>query len=357
MTFSFGTIYKIRVFGESHGTCIGAVVEGCPPGITIDTGRIQAELDRRRPGRNILTTQRKEGDVMQLLSGVLDGVSTGAPITMIIRNEDVDSSAYKNIEVTPRPGHADLMATIKYKGHNDLRGGGIFSGRMTAAFVMAGALAKQVLDGKGIKVLSHIVQIGNVKAKEGIEDQKIEGIDQDAIHCADAGAASLMEKEVYGAMSDSDSIGACIECRIIGMPPGVGEPMFDSVESVISHAMFSIPAVKGVEFGSGFQSASMKGSENNDPFIFKNGKIITKSNNAGGVLGGISTGMPIVFKVAIKPTPSIGKRQKTVDMKTKKETIIEMSGRHDPCIGIRAVPVIENMAAICALDLLMRSGL
>ncbi|MHC1604726.1 MAG: chorismate synthase [Candidatus Methanofastidiosia archaeon] len=356
MTFSFGKEFKIHVFGESHGKCIGVVVEGCPPGLSINTNIIQAELDRRRPGQNKFTTPRLEKDNVKVLSGVLDGKATGAPMTMIIDNMDVNSTSYEDIKDTPRPGHADLTAKMKYNGFNDPRGGGVFSGRMTAAFVMAGAVAKQILARKDIKVLSHVIQIGKSKVCRHISDREIEkNAYANTVHCADFEVAGEMEREIINAKDESDSVGGLIECRIVRMPPGMGEPLFDSVESVLSHAIFSIPAVKGIEFGCGFSCIGMKGSECNDPFIMKDEKIITETNNAGGVLGGISNGMPIVFRVAIKPTPSIAKTQRTVDLKTGKECKLEIKGRHDPCIAIRAVPVVESMAAVVLVDLLMRS--
>lgn len=333
MTFTLGNKFKITVFGESHGKCVGVVVDGCPPGQEINTTIIQEELDRRKPGHDNLTSQRKESDRVEILSGILNEKSTGAPIMMLVRNEDVDSIAYEEIKNKPRPGHADLTARIKYNGCNDHRGGGVFSGRMTAAFVMSGAIAKQILATLNIKIMAHIIQIGNVKGADLNEN---------------------MKREIINAKEDGDSIGGLIECTITGVSAGIGEPMFDSIESVISHAIFSIPAVKGIEFGSGFKCVSMKGSEHNDPIILKNGKIATETNNAGGILGGITNGMPIIFRVAIKPTPSIMKLQHTVDLEKMEECEIKINGRHDPCIAIRAISVVESMAAISLVDLMLR---
>jgi len=332
MSNSFGETFKITVFGESHGECVGVVVEGCPAGQKIDMKLIQDGLNRRKPGQNQLTTSRKEEDKLELLSGVFNGRATGAPIAMIVRNKDIDSSCYEEIKNTPRPSHADFTAKIKYRDFNDYRGSGIFSGRLTAAFVMAGAIARQVLNENQIRVNAQIIQIGRSDTKAGIE------------------------KEILKAKNENDSIGGLVECRVLGMSVGIGEPLFDSIESVLSHAVFSIPGVKGIEFGSGFKCISMKGSEHNDPLILRGGKVVTKTNNAGGILGGLSNGMPIVFRVAIKPTSSISK-QNTVNLETMDECNLKIKGRHDPCIAVRAVPVVESMAAITLVDLLLRSDL
>lgn len=329
MTFSLGKKFRITVFGSSHGKCVGVIVEGCPSGQKIEVKAIQEELDRRKPSQSNLTTQRKESDALKVLSGIKDSKATGAPITMLVRNKDIDSSHYDEIKDTPRPGHADFTARVKHKGFNDHRGGGTFSGRMTAAFVMAGAIAKQILAEDGIEIVANIVQIGKITGK-------------------------AMEREVLKAKENNDSVGGLIECKVTGVSVGVGEPMFDSIESVLSHAIFSIPGVKGIEFGSGFKCAEMKGSEHNDAFVLKGGKVVTATNNAGGILGGIANGMPIVFRVAIKPTSSISKFQRTVNLETMEECDLKVQGRHDPCIVIRAVPVVESMTAISLLDLVMR---
>ncbi len=332
----------MHVFGESHGKMIGVVVEGVPPGMRIDTGLIQVELDKRRPGTNRHTSPRREEDVLKVLSGTLDGKSTGAPIAMAIENKDVISNDYSDFRERPRPGHADLPATVRYGGYHDIRGSGVFSGRMTAAFVMAGALARQILDARDIKVSARLVQIGKANAS--------------MTSGAEGGAAITreMESEIDKAMGSGDSVGARIECVVYNMPIGVGEPMFDSIESVIAHAMYSIPAVKAVSFGAGFDLAGMRGTDANDEYRFENGRIVTMTNNNGGVLGGMSNGMPVVFHVAVKPTPSISTSQRTVDLEKMTNCDIEIKGRHDPCIGLRALPVVENMAAFCIADLIMR---
>jgi len=349
MSFSFGNRLRMHVFGESHGDMIGVSVEGFPPGLTVDKELIQQELDKRRPGVSRFVTPRKEKDRVKIISGMLEGKSTGAPITMIIENEDVISKDYDVFRKTPRPGHADLPAMARYGGFHDIRGSGIFSGRMTAAFVMAGALARHLLEIRNIDVFAHIIQIGRVVAKEKSsleEDYKIK--------CLDPLAAAQMEKEIAKAMEEGDSVGSMIECVIDNMPMGVGEPMFDSIESIISHGMYSIPAVKAISFGTGPELAGMRGSEANDEYYMKEGKVISLTNNNGGVLGGMSNGMPIIFQVTIKPTPSISKSQRTIDISEGVNRELKIKGRHDPCIGIRAVTVVENMAAFCIADLILR---
>ncbi len=355
MTFTFGREFKLHVFGESHGECIGVVIEGCPPGLLIDIEQIQQDLDKRRPGSSPLVTARTERDKLRILSGIFNDRATGAPITLSIQNHDVDSSSYEKSRYIPRPGHADFTAGIKYKGFNDHRGSGFFSGRMTAAFVMAGGVAKQLLINHGIKVLAHVVQIGNTETKKKLTVQNIEdNVYENAIRTADIDAIPLMELEIVTAKEDGDSVGGVIECRVLGTPVGLGEPIFDSVESVLSHSMFSIPGVKGIEFGSGFAGSSKRGSENNDSPIIVDERIEWRKNDAGGILGGITNGAPVVFRIAFKPTATIAKKQSTVDLMKMQETTIESRGRHDPCIVPRAVPVVEAIAAITIIDLLMK---
>ncbi|MBY8996995.1 MAG: chorismate synthase [Candidatus Thorarchaeota archaeon] len=357
MTFTFGKDFKLHVYGESHGESIGVVVEGVPPGILIDTSMIQQELDKRRPGSGHLVSSRSEKDQVTIRSGVFKGKSTGAPITMTIPNTDVDSSSYEEIRHIPRPGHADYTARVKYSEYNDYRGGGVFSGRMTAAFVMAGAIAKQVLDEHGIKVLAHVVQVGKVRMEKEVSSEDIRrNVYQNPIRCADIDSVSEMKAEVEQAKAEGDSVGGIVECRILGVPAGFGEPLFDSVESVISHAIFSIPGVKGIEFGSGFGGSLKRGSENNDSPVIDDGGIQWSKNDSGGVLGGITNGAPIVFRVAFKPTPSISKVQSTVDLEKMEETSIQITGRHDPSIVPRAVPVVEGLAAAVMVDLMKRNA-
>jgi chorismate synthase len=353
----FGRKFRIGVFGASHAPCIGAKIEGCPAGTRISEAVIQAELDRRSPGKGPLTTSRRERDRLEVLSGVRNGKATGGPIVGLVRNMDTDSSAYDAFLRVPRPGHADYPALVKYGGHHDHRGGGQFSGRMTAALVIGGAIARQVLEKKGVSLVAQTVQIGKVKLDKEIPFSIAEKmVRQSAVGCADRRISQLMSDEIVKAHESKDSVGGIVACTIVGLPVGVGEPFFGSIESAMAEMMFSIPGVKGVEFGSGFRCAEMLGSEHNDQFTVKNGKVITRTNNAGGILGGLSTGMPIHFRVAFKPTSSIAKPQMSVDIVDKKPVELEIKGRHDPCIVPRAVPVVENSAAAVILDLMLRGG-
>ncbi len=355
MGFTFGTAFRIHVFGESHGQCIGVCIEGCPPGYPLSQEAIQTELDRRRPGTSAFVSQRSEPDRVEIRSGVMNGRTTGGPILMEIQNYDVDSSDYESIKNYPRPGHADYTAYVKYRGFNDPRGGGFFSGRLTAAYVMAGAVARGILSSRGIVVMAHTVQVGNARVEREISDEEILRYTYtNPLRCADPDAAQRMEQEILSAMSNADSVGGVVECRVNNVPVGIGEPLFDSVESCISHAMFSIPAIKGIEFGAGFRVASMRGSENNDEMTVRDGAIHWTKNDAGGILGGISNGAPIVFRVAVKPTPSIGRTQRTVDMATMQPEVIAIQGRQDPCIVPRVVPVVEAMTSVTILDLSIR---
>ncbi len=357
MTFTFGKSFQIHVFGASHSNILGVSIEGCPPGINIDIDYIQHEMDRRSPGKGKLSSGRREPDKVEIQSGIFQHVTTGAPIHLVIENKDIDSNPYEKVKDTPRPGHADYTARIKYLGHNDYRGGGIFSGRMTAAFVMAGAVAKIILRKYGIKVIAHTIQIGKISLQKKVTSEEIEkDARSNPLSCVDLQIAKQMEYEIKSAKELHDSIGGVIECRVLNMPPGVGEPIFDSVESCISHAMFSIPAVKGIEFGVGFEATRMMGSEHNDELAVENKEIFWKTNNAGGVLGGLTNGAEIQFRVAVKPTPSISKTQKTVNLVSMNEEEIEVYGRHDPCIVPRAIPVVESLTAIIMLDLLKRNA-
>lgn len=354
---STGKTLVLTCFGESHGKCVGAVVDGCPAGLPISEREIQAELEKRRPGFADVSTTRREEDVVKILSGVYNGFTTGAPICMIVMNRDVDSRPYELIRNKPRPGHADYTAHIRYGGFNDFRGGGRFSGRITAAYVMAGAIAKKLLRTINVEVLAHTVQIGKVKlSKEVSYDDLRHNVYMNPVRCADSETASSMRDEILEASAARDSVGGIIEGLAPNVPAGLGDPIFDSLDSDIAKMLFNIPAVKGVEFGAGFKSALMKGSENNDPYVLKEGKVVTLTNNAGGILGGISTGMPIVVRVAFKPTSSIPKKQRTVDLNQMKEAEIEFVGRHDPCIVPRAVPVVESCLAFVLADHSMKAG-
>jgi chorismate synthase len=357
MRNSLGTLFSLTVFGESHGRCVGAVVDGCPAGLPLSEADIQKDLERRRAGNTAASTSRKEEDRVEILSGVFNGFTTGAPVCLLIWNRDIDDAEYKKMKSRLRPGHADLTARLKYGGFNDWRGGGVFSGRLTAAFVMAGAIARKLLDTIGIEVMAHTVAVGGITAKPAsIGDIRKKAL-KDFLFCADAQAARKMAALIEKVKKEGDSLGGIIEGIAVNVPAGLGEPLFDTLDGDLAKALFAIPAVKGVEFGAGFSAASKKGSENNDPFVIKNGKIVTSTNNAGGILGGISNGMPLVVRVAVKPTASIATEQKTVDIDAMKETTIKAGGRHDVCIVPRAVPVVEAMMAVTLCDFAMRAGL
>jgi chorismate synthase len=352
---SLGKLFTITSFGESHGRCIGTTIDGCPAGLPVSEEDIQREVDKRKPTSPIATT-RAEEEKVEILSGVFNGITTGAPITLLIWNKDVDSSEYEKMRFRLRPGHADYTAFMKYGGFNDFRGGGRFSGRITATFVMAGAIAKKLLDRISVEVLAHTVEIGGIKTKPG-EFDEIRQVDQNPLKCADAEAAKEMLKAIEKAKAEGDSVGGIIEGIALNVPVGLGEPVFAALDEELAKALFAIPAVKGVEFGSGFAAARKRGSENNDPFTIKDGKIVTVTNNAGGILGGISNGMPIVVRVAVKPTPSIARKQETVNIKTMESASLEVRGRHDACIVPRAVPAVEAMMAVTLCDFAMRAGL
>ncbi len=354
---SIGKIFTITSFGESHGNCMGIIIDGCPAGLPVTAEDVQREVDKRRPGTGVLTTSRVEEDKVEILSGIFNGRTTGAPVCLLVWNKDVDSSEYEKIRFLPRPGHADYTAFIKYGGFNDFRGGGRFSGRTTAGFVMAGAVAKKLLSLIGIEVLAHTVAIGGIKAKVSAFNEIRENVEKNPVRCADLEAAEEMTRVIEQAKEDGDSVGGIIEGIALNSPAGLGEPVFDTLEGDLAKALFAIPAVKGVEFGSGFQAAEKKGSENNDPFTIRYGKIVTETNNAGGVLGGISNGMPIVVRVAVKPTPSIAKSQETVNIENMESASLAIKGRHDACIVPRAVPVVESMMAVTLCDFAMRAGL
>ncbi len=359
MSNVWGEHIKISIFGESHGEGIGIVIGGLPEGEEIDFAQIEHEMKRRAPGQNEFSTPRREPDVVQVISGIMNRKTTGAPLCGILLNTDIRSGDYDNL--FPRPGHADLTALTKYRGYNDPRGGGHFSGRLTAPLTFAGALAKQILRRRGISVGAHIMQIGRVRddgfEKAEILDQKLfDGLGSSDFPVMNQKTAELMKEAIQTAKGDGDSVGGIIECAACGLPAGLGGPFFSSLESQIASMMFSIPAVKGIEFGAGFGLAEMLGSEANDPIILKDGKIRTETNHNGGINGGISNGMPILFRTVIKATPSISKPQKTVDLMSMKEKIVEIKGRHDPCIVPRAVPVVEAGLALCLLDAWCREG-
>ncbi|MFC2005961.1 chorismate synthase [Chloroflexota bacterium] len=357
MENSFGKLFTITSFGESHGRCVGVTIDGCPSGLPLVEEDIQREVDKRKAGPSMASTKRVEEDKVEILSGTFNGRTTGAPLCLLIWNKDVDSSGYEKTGFLPRPSHADYTAFIKYGGFNDFRGGGRFSGRITATFVMAGAVAKKLLSLVGIELLAHTIEIGGVKARAKSPDEIKTNVESNPLKCADLEATKDMLKVIEKARDEGDSVGGIIEGMALNVPVGLGEPVFDTLEGDLAKALFAIPAVKGVEFGSGFSATGKMGAENNDPFTIKNDKIVTVTNNAGGILGGISNGMPIVLRVAIKPTPSIGRSQETVDMKRMQNTSLEVKGRHDVCIVPRAVPVVESMIAVTLCDFALRAGL
>jgi chorismate synthase len=351
-----GKLFTITSFGESHGACMGVVVDGCPAGLPLTEADIQPEVDRRRPGA-AGTTERQESDKVEITSGVYDGHTTGAPICMLTWNKDIDSGAYRKNRFALRPGHADYTAFMKYGGFNDFRGGGRFSGRITLAYVMAGAIARKLIGRIGIDVFAHTVAIGGIKARTIQFDKIKENARQNPLWCADREAADKMARLIEKAREEKDSLGGVIEGIALNVPVGLGEPVFDSFDGELSKALFAIPAVKGVEFGAGFAVAGMKGSENNDLYDIKDGKIVTRTNNAGGVLGGISTGMPVIVRVAVKPTASIARSQETIDIQKMAWTSLTVTGRHDTCIVPRAVPGVEAMMAVAICDFVLRAGL
>ncbi len=357
MKNTFGNSVAITLFGESHGEYIGAVIDGLAPGLDIDRDYIEHMLTLRRPDGKI-STPRKEKDEFRIISGVINNKTTGTAVTILIPNENVKSSDYSELKTVARPSHADYTAQCKYHGYQDSRGGGHFSGRITAALVAAGAICKSALEKKGIYIGTHVKKCGGVSDREfGDYVSDIQALSQKTFAVLDETCEETMKNKILEAAADGDSVGGILETAITGIPDGVGEPWFDSVESLISHMMFSIPAVKGIEFGAGFDFADMRGSSANDPLRIDNGEIVTETNNNGGINGGITNGMPVIFRTVIKPTPTIFKPQNTVDFKAMTETVIEPKGRHDPAIVHRARVVQDAAAAIVVCDMLaMRFG-
>jgi chorismate synthase len=348
---SIGQRLVLTSFGESHGKCVGAVLDGCPAGLELQETDIQKMLDQRRPGQSLVSTQRKESDRVEILSGVFRGYTTGAPIAMIIWNKDQQSKAYDELVTKMRPGHSDYPALVKYNRFNDFRGGGRFSGRLTATHVMGGAIARKLLRvSLGIETNSYTIKIGKISMKEKFQIKMKSQIYENEVRCPDQKTAERMRQSILAARKSGDSLGGIVESTTINVPVGLGEPIFSSLESNISKAVYSIPSVKGVEFGSGFAGSELFGSQNNDPYIVKGGKILTKTNNSGGILGGLSNGMPIVMRVAFKPASSISKRQSTIDIKTKKPVTLQVQGRHDPCVVPRAPPVVDSLVSLVLAD-------
>ena len=356
MSGVWGNNIKVSIFGESHGNAIGINIDGLPSGFEIDMDKILLEMERRAPGKNQLSTARKEADLPEILSGFFEGRTTGTPLCAIIRNSDTRSKDYAKTKDFMRPGHADFTGYERYSGFNDYRGGGHFSGRITAPLVFAGAICKQILEEKGIFIGAHISSIKDIEDENfnstNISKEDLLELRNKELPLINTSLEEKMKHTIMQAKYDGDSVGGTIECAVVGIKPGVGNPFFDSVESTLAHLMFSVPAVKGIEFGKGFDMTKLLGSEANDEYYYDGDLVKTKTNNNGGILGGISNGMPIVFKVAIKPTASILKEQNTIDIKNKKDVKFRIEGRHDPCIVQRAVPVIEAVTAIGILDLI-----
>ncbi len=349
MSSSIGENLRLTIFGQSHSPAVGMTLEGVPAGENLDFDVLAAFLRRRAPGQNAWSTARKEADAPEFLSGLLGNTTCGTPLTAIIRNTDTRSKDYSALKITPRPGHADFTAEVKYHGFQDFAGGGHFSGRLTAPLCIAGGICLQILKREGITVISRIAAIGDIQ-------------DEGELLSSTAGKNFPTVSDVQGekmraliaeARAEEDSVGGVVECAVLGLPAGLGDPMFDGMENRIAAIVFGIPAVKGLEFGAGFASATLRGSENNDAFALRDGKIVTETNRCGGILGGITNGMPLVFRAAFKPTPSIAQSQRTVNLQTMEEENLNIVGRHDPCIVPRAVPVVESAAAIAVYDALL----
>lgn len=359
MSSTYGENLKLSIFGQSHGPAIGMTLDGIPAGLPVDLELLQLFLNRRAPGQNGYSTTRKETDRPEILSGILDGFTCGAPIAAVIANTNTRSCDYSNLKDCPRPGHADYPAQVKYGGYQDVSGGGHFSGRLTAPVCIAGGMCKQWLEDRGIRIGAHISVIAGVADEPVFLDwvhPNLDSIGTD-FPVLNPEAGTKMQQQIAKAKEDGDSVGGIIECIITGLPAGIGDPMFGGMESRIAQIVYGIPAVKGLDFGSGFTGSYLRGSQNNDPYTVKDGKIQTLNNRAGGILGGITNGMPLVFQAAIKPTPSIAKAQHSVSLSKMEDQPLTIHGRHDPCIVPRAVPVVEAAAAIAVMDACLAAGL
>lgn len=357
MSCNFGSKIKLTIFGQSHSQAIGCVLDGIPAGIKLDLERIEAFMARRAPGKNNISTARKEADKPTIVSGIVDGITCGAPICAIIENSDTRSGDYDKLRALPRPSHSDFAAYMKHNGFNDIRGGGNFSGRMTAPLCFAGAVCIQILESKGIHIGAHISSIADVDDERfdavAVSEDILNTVKSKTFPVINNEKGSEMISAIDSARSEGDSVGGTVECAVIGMPVGIGDPIFDGIENRISSIVFGIPAVKGIEFGSGFDGSRLRGSENNDEFVSVDGSVKTKTNNHGGILGGISSGMPIIFRCAFKPTPSIAGEQQTVNLSTLESESLVIGGRHDPCIVQRAVPCVEAAAAVAIADMIL----
>ena len=362
MSSTWGERIRISIFGGSHTAAIGVNIDGLPAGEPIDWEEILAQMARRAPGQDPTATRRKEPDQPQVLCGLLDGVTTGAPLCAVIENTNQRSKDYEGLRINPRPGHADYTAYVKYGNHHDVRGGGHFSGRLTAPLVFAGAVARQILARRGILVASHVASIGEVEDLAfdpvSIPVELMKRLSGEYFPVIDPDRKAEMRAVIESARMDCDSVGGTVECAVTGLPVGAGNPMFDGAENVIASLCFGIPAMKGIEFGSGFGGSRRRGSQNNDPFYYdEGGQVKTRTNHAGGIQGGITNGMPLVFRAAFKPTASIAKEQDTVNLQTGENTKLVIHGRHDPCIVPRAAAAVEAAACVSVLELLAESGL
>lgn len=360
MSSSFGEMIRISIFGESHGEAIGVVLDNLPSGCPIDEEQLAVQMARRAPGRDTTSTPRREGDHVRIVSGLLNGKTTGAPLCGMIENTNTRSSDYEGLRVLPRPGHADYTGAVRYNGANDVRGGGHFSGRLTAPLTFAGAICRQILSLHGIRIGAHALQIASVEDTAfdpvDISDALLKRLSTEHFSLIDRSVQSAMVQEIESARLQADSVGGVVECAVTGLPAGIGSPMFYGVENVLSSILFGIPAVKGVEFGDGFASAALRGSENNDAFTAENKQVKTVTNHSGGILGGITTGMPVIVRAAFKPTPSIGREQETVNLTTLQNEPLAIHGRHDPCIVPRAIPVVEAAVAVGLINLMAERG-
>ena len=351
---TFGTLYRVTTFGESHGKAVGCIIEGCPAGIPLEPSDIQPALNRRRPGQSRLTTPRNEKDQVEFLSGVFEGKTLGTPICMVVRNQDAEAKRYEEMKHLYRPSHADFTWEAKF-GHRDWRGGGRASARETVARVCAGALAEHILATLfGIEIIAWVDQVGEIQAHIDLDRVSREAVEQTPVRCPDSDTAKEMIEAIDQARKERDTIGGCVACVAKGIPVGWGEPVFDKLDALIGQAMLSLPAAKGVEVGSGFSGTTMRGSQHNDPFTQdEHGKVVTKTNHSGGIQGGITNGMPLFFRVAFKPVATHFQAQDTVN-KEGEETQFQAKGRHDPCVLPRAIPIVESMTAITLLDVCMR---
>jgi chorismate synthase len=364
MSSVWGERLKISLFGESHGAGIGVVIDGLPAGEKIDLEEVAFQMSRRAPGRDKTSTQRTEADEPEILSGMYYNSTNGAPLCAIIRNNNTHSGDYDKLSRIPRPGHADYTAGVRYGGHSDFRGGGHFSGRFTAPLNFAGAVCRQILARRGVGIGAHLLKVSDVadRAFDPVElkPDYLSGLSksllsQSIFPVLDPAAGDRMRAAIEAARLDGDSVGGIVECAAAGLPPGLGDPIFGGIESRLSSIVFGIPAVKGLEFGAGFAAAGLRGSENNDPFFYEDGAVKTVTNNHGGILGGLTSGMPLIFRVAFKPTPSIFKTQQSVDLAAGEGASLAVHGRHDPCVAVRAVPVVEAAAAVCLLDIFLEA--